>query len=276
MSGQVSITVLVVAYGDPAHLRHCLAELDAAPGVVTVVDNGRSDATLEVAGAAGAAYVRPEANLGFAAGVNRGLAAWEGASDVLLLNPDAALPWSGVAALQDHLRSRDQLAAVAPSLRRPGGGPEPASWPMPSPAVVWLDALGLSRLQRGPRFLTGAVLLLRAEALRELGGLDERFFLYAEESDWQLRALRAGWDVEVVPEVTAMHLGGATSDSATVRSEHFHRSARLFARKWYGQTGALLMLAASLTAALRRTLTGGRSGRAEALAMVRTYLRRAA
>ena len=117
------------------------------------------------------------------------------------------------------------------------------------------------------------MLLLRGEALQEVGEFDERYFLYAEESDWQLRALRAGWQVEVDPSVTAVHLARRTSSSSAVRSEHFHRSARLFAAKWYGPRGAAAMRAGSVVAAVRRCATAGSAGRSEALAALRLQLR---
>ena len=275
MAEQAVPLIVVVAYGDPEHLRRCLVGLSAPSGTVTVVDNGLSPVVEGLCRDHGATYLRPHANLGFAAGVNLGCRGRAG-RDVLLLNPDAVLPWPDVLALQAQLHRDGRFAAVTPRLARPDGSAEPSSWPVPSPRSVWADALGLSRWVRGERFLTGAVLLLRGPALDEVGGFDERFFLYAEESDWQLRALRAGWTVALVETVTAVHLGGATSSSATTRSEHFHRSARVFALKWYGARGAGLMWVGSLVAVLRRSLTGGRAGRADALATAQTYLRRAA
>ena len=266
--------VVVVAYGDPDHLRCCLAGLKAPAGAVTVVDNGRSDAVAVLSRDHGAVYVRPVGNVGFAAGVNLGCRD-RGDRDVLLLNPDAVLTWSDVLRMHSELRRAPRCAAVSPRLARPDGSAEPPSWPIPSPTSVWADALGLGRLNRGKRFLTGAVLLLRGAALDEVGGFDERYFLYAEESDWQLRALRAGWTVSVVEQVTAEHLGGATSSDPATRSAHFHRSARMFALKWYGPWGAGLMRVGSLVAALRRSVTGGRDSRVQARATARTYLRRA-
>ena len=267
--------VVVVAYGDPEHLRRCVDGLAAPLGAVMVVDNGLSSVAEELCRARSVTYRQPPRNLGFSGGVNLGLRHRTG-RDVLLLNPDAVLPWADVLQLQQVMHDQGHCAAVAPRLARLDGSAEPSSWPVPSPRGVWADALGVGRLVHSPRFLTGAVLLLNGQAVGEIGGFDERFFLYAEESDWQLRALRAGWTVQVVDHVTAVHLGGATSSSAMVRSEHFHRSARAFARKWYGADGAALMALGSLAAALRRSVTGGRIGRAEARATVRTYLRRVA
>ena len=265
--------VVVVAYGDPGHLERCLDGLAAPAGQVRVVDNGLSDVVDRLCVDRGVAYVRPPRNVGFAAGVNLGCAD-RGGRDVLLLNPDAVLGWPDLLALQRELHADPSRGAVSPRLVRPDGSVEPPSWPVPSPLTVWLDALGLGRWNGGPRFLTGAVLLLRSDALLQVGGFDEHYFLYAEESDWQLRALKAGWTVAVVDSVTAVHLGGATSTSAAIRSEHFHRSARAFAQKWYGTRGAAVMRAGSFVGALRRCLTGGRANRADALSTARTYLRR--
>jgi GT2 family glycosyltransferase len=112
---------------------------------------------------------------------------------------------------------------------------------------VWIDALKLRRAFP-PRqvFLIGAVLLLRAEALNDVGGFDERYFLYGEECDWQLRALRRGWGVKLAAEIVAVHAGSGSSAAEAVRERHARRSAELFARKWYGTRGWVSMRAASL------------------------------
>lgn len=248
----MSVLVVVVAYRSDEHLRACLDELGGDLSV-TVVDNDANPATQRIAEASGANYVAAPRNLGFAAGVNAGIAAsWDGVSDVLLLNPDARITAAGVAALDAELHSAPRRAAVGPLLVGEDGGDQAASWPMPSPAQVWLDAVGLARLWRGRRFVTGAVLLLSGAALAELGGIDERYFLYAEEADWQMRALRAGWTVAVVPSVTAVHVGGASSSDPRLRNELSLTSGRIFARRWHGPFGAFVMRLGSLVAVLRR------------------------
>jgi GT2 family glycosyltransferase len=89
-------------------------------------------------------------------------------------------------------------------------------------------------------------LLLRAEALNEVGRFDERFFLYAEECDWQLRALRRGWRLRLAADIVAEHAGSGSSAVEAVRDRHARRSADLFARKWYGRRGWVSMQIASL------------------------------
>src|SRR5205085_12489726 len=100
-------------------------------------------------------------NLGFAAGVNRALdEVWDGRADVLLLNPDARLAASHARDLQAALRQDPRRAAVGPRLVGTDGAAQRPTWPLPSPAQAWAEALGLARWWRGPRFVTGAVLLL--------------------------------------------------------------------------------------------------------------------
>ena len=87
------------------------------------------------------------------------------------------------------------------------------------------------------RFVIGSILLFRAEALNQVGGLDDRFFLYAEETDWAYRATLLGWRHLVVDGISAVHLGGATSADPGRREVHFHASQEHFIRKHWGSWG---------------------------------------
>jgi GT2 family glycosyltransferase len=90
------------------------------------------------------------------------------------------------------------------------------------------------------------VLLLRSEAIDDVGLFDERFFLYAEECDWQLRAAKRGWLLTVADHQSAEHSGGGSSEINSSREAHFYRSATLFALKWYGRRGWASMRLAAL------------------------------
>ncbi len=81
------------------------------------------------------------------------------------------------------------------------------------------------------------MLLLRAEALDQVGGFDERFFLYAEETDWAYRAHLLGWRHAAVPDVHAVHVGAATSTDDRRREAHFHASQERYFRKHFGAAG---------------------------------------
>lgn len=261
-SAECSPTVVIVAYRCDEHLSGCLSSLGVARAVL-VVDNDASPATHALVTVCGARYLAAPVNVGFAAAVNLGLdAAWDGVSDVLLLNPDARISSSDVTQLQTALHaSGGRRAAVGPRLVGDDGAHQRPEWPLPSPGQVWFDALGMGRLWRGPRFVVGAVLLLNGAALSEIGRFDERYFLYAEEADWQLRALRSGWTVAVVDGVVARHAGAASSTDGNLRNQLFHASGELFARRWYGPAGWSLMRLGALLASGRRSLTGSRESR---------------
>ncbi|HKX68283.1 MAG TPA: glycosyltransferase [Intrasporangium sp.] len=264
------VEVVVVAYGAPELLRRALEPLRGE--AVTVVDNSSSDAVREVCASLGVRYVDPGHNGGFAAGVNIGLLERRSASsDVLLLNPDAMIEPSGIRQLQQALRASPDLASVSPRIRDAASGEERVMWPFPSPGGAWLDALGLGRW-RPVSFAIGAVLLLRAEAVAELGGFDESFFLYAEETDWAYRAARRGWRHGMVPEVTATHVGAGTSSDPGRREAHFHASQERYYRKHFGSPGWQVARAAQIAGATVRGLRGGAAGRA-ALSRVATYVR---
>jgi GT2 family glycosyltransferase len=245
--------VVVVAYRNTLALAEALRALGDEVDVL-VVDNGAHPEVEALAEGHGAAYVTPGRNVGFAAAVNIGLARREG-RDVLLLNPDARITGGGVRALAHAMEADPSLCAVGPALQDDQGGPQRVEWPIPSPAVEWAKALRLQRLLPAPKtFVVGAAILIRSEAIDDVGLMDERFFLYAEECDWQLRALRRGWKVCVAGQVVVRHTGGGSSEVERLRAHHFHNSARLFALKWYGWTGWVSMRSAFLLGTVLRLL----------------------
>ena len=228
------VVAVVVAYHAPDLLARCLEGLAGAVPVV-VVDNSSDPAVRRAAEQHGARYVDPGANLGFAGGVTVGVGLAEGC-DVLLVNPDAVIGPDGVAALREALAADPRLAAVAPAQTGPDG-PARVAWPYPTPAGAWLEAAGLGRLRRGPRFLIGSVLLIRRAALTDVGPFDDAFFLYAEETDWQRRAADRGWRVALCTDVVAHHVGAGTGGDPRSRETHFHASHERYIRKHHGTLG---------------------------------------
>lgn len=236
VSAPRAVEVIVVAYGAPDLLRRALAPVVGLP--VTVVDNSSMTGIAAICDDLGVRYIDPGRNGGFAAGVNVALAdRLVPDADVLLLNPDAVISSDDVATLQQALRASDDLASVGPAQADDDGTPARVEWWLPSPSGTWLEALGLARLRRDPTYAIGSVLLLRAEALDQVGGFDERFFLYAEEADWAHRAHRLGWRHAVVPDVTAAHVGAGTGGDPRRREVHFHASQERYLRKHYGTVG---------------------------------------
>ena len=239
------LEVAVVAYGRPDLLAATLSALGSGSAgspayPVLVVDNSSDPEVEATSRAAGARYLDPGRNLGFATAVNLAVANLDSAvSDVLLLNPDATIDPVAVERLHRCLHTDARTACVAPAQRSPDGEEQQVEWYLPTPVRSWADAFGLGRLlKRGDRFIIGSVLLIRRCALDEVGPFDEDFFLYGEEQDWQRRALNAGWQVRMCPEVEARHVGAATSSSdPTFRDKLFAGGHERYTRKWHGAAG---------------------------------------
>jgi GT2 family glycosyltransferase len=114
--------------------------------------------------------------------------------------------------------------------------------------------------------MIGSVLLLRATALAQVGGFDERYFLYAEETDWQRRAYDHGWRMACCNQVTATHVGAGTGGSADRRRVHFHASQERYIRKHHGRFGWGVYRAGTMAGSfIRAIVLPGQRGREAAL-----------
>ena len=269
------VHAVVVAYHATGPLSRCLGGLERQVPV-TVVDNSSSKDVAAVAQRHGAVYVDSGANRGFAAGVNIALVRLEAEdTDVLLLNPDAVLAPSAIRELSGFLHRPEnrRVAAVAPRLLGPGTEEQRVSWPFPTPTRMWAEAFGLGRLPARGRFVVGAALLLAREAIDDVGLFDERFFLYAEETDWQRRARQRGWTSAVCVDAVAEHAGAGMSANPRRREALFHAAQETYIRKWYGRTGWLLYRVAACLGATARTLVLTRERRTEAARRALLYLR---
>ena len=272
MKTDARVEAVVVAYGFDEHLESCLKALrPLCP--VTVIDNSSNQHVAALTGGLGLRYDDPRQNLGFAAGVNRGIRRCSLESDILLVNPDAVLTHATLDSVQACARGK-RIAAVSPRLATPGSGePQRVLWPYPSPWRMWRQAvLGGDGGPPSSSFAVGAVLLLTRAALNDVGAFDERFFLYAEETDWQRRALARGWRVALCETAFAEHVGAATSPNAVTRSALFHAGTETYIRKWFGVSGWQQYRAAAILGALIRAAVRG-GERRSALARAWLYAR---
>jgi GT2 family glycosyltransferase len=205
--------VVVVSYGPVDLLRRNLAAADLPDGArVVVVDNFSSApnrrAVEDVAAEAGWTLVAMPGNPGFGAGVNAGVAAARelGCRTFLFLNPDARVSRDVVTALWEH-SLREPLSLVAPHLADSDG------------RIVFRGSrvdLGDGRTgaripgTRAAEWLTGACMVVSEELFERIGGFDERYFLYWEDVDLSVRAVRAGGTLVVRPDLVAVHDEGGT------------------------------------------------------------------
>jgi N-acetylglucosaminyl-diphospho-decaprenol L-rhamnosyltransferase len=243
------LSVSIVNTGSRELLLACLESLAGTDAEVVVLDNASED------GSAEAVRERfPEVRLiaqvqraGFGANHNTVIRATSGRY-VYVLNEDTTADDWGFADLTAYLDSHPRVGALGPRLVYPDGRLQDSAWRFPTPLVSAISLATLGRLgvtqSRGdaPRavdWVTGAALVLRREALEDVGLFDEGFFLYSEEVDLQARLHRAGWEVHYFPGVTVVHHESQFSaDIPERRINEMWRSRHRYWRKHHSAAGA--------------------------------------
>jgi len=255
---QSAVSAVIVTWNVLPSLQACLGSLQPQlqpADEVIVVDNASGDGT-EACLRADYPWVRvlqTGANLGFCAAVNRGLAAGRG-DYLLVLNPDTELLPGALDAMR-ALMDRDRgIAVVGPRLLDSDGRPQSSLRAFPTWATLFVESTpfqhvpGLSRL--ADRFyladrsdahvqqvdwVWGACFLVRRQALEEVGGLDEAYFMYSEEVDLCRRLAWLGWEAVFEPAARVVHHHGKSSDQVPAgRLVRFNRSKVLYAAKHFG------------------------------------------
>ena len=258
MSERAALEAIVVSHGAEGLLRRCLRSLAEHPprgGVaVTVVDSGSADGTPEMVEREfpGARLVR-RGNIGFSAANNLALRESE-AEAVLLLNPDTEVYEGTLDAALARLWSGERIGMVGVKLVTESGELDHAckrSFPTPLAALAHFTGVGRGEEASGALSqyrathlgddepgevdaVNGAFMLCRAEAVREVGLLDEGYWLYMEDLDWCHRFWDAGWKVFYEPAGTALHVkGGSSGARRALRQEvAFHRGMVRFYRRF--------------------------------------------
>jgi GT2 family glycosyltransferase len=280
-----SVAIVIVNWNSGRQLLDCVETIHrwagGVPVSVVVVDNGSSDQS--------AALIRDRAdvhlisageNLGFARACNRGAAAAEPSDFLLFLNPDAGL-MEGSLPRAVRFMSEQAAAGVGVcgvALIDEHGQVARSCARFPTPTRLAVIASGLDRVF--PRFGTtmgewdhgqsrqvdqviGAFFLVRRDLFENLGGFDERFFVYFEEVDFSFRASLAGFSSFFLSDVHAFHAGGGTSGQVKAKRLFYSlRSRILYASKHFAAPGvALVVLTTFLLEPVARVLNQLARGR---------------
>jgi N-acetylglucosaminyl-diphospho-decaprenol L-rhamnosyltransferase len=272
------ITVVVVTFNSAGDIEGFLDSLDALGDAdlrVIVSDNASTDSTVALARAhrREPELVETGGNLGYAAAINAALTFVDEDSLVIVANPDVrfetgflppvatAAAASGVGVVTTRLL--DESGVILPSLRR-----DPKVRHALAEAV--LGGHRAARLRLGELvtdvdayqravdvdWASGALLAVTPECRRRVGSWDESFFLYSEETDFQLRARAAGLRVRFVPEAVAWHRGGAAHVNPLLWSIMTTNRVRLFRKHHARLHAALFALAVLLNEVLRMPRSG--------------------
>jgi GT2 family glycosyltransferase len=282
----IAVSVIIVTYQSQDDIAACLRSvlLCPLPVEIIVVDNASTDRTVEqirrvIAMRPHCALICNSDNVGFAKAVNMGLRRATGTT-ALILNPDCILRTDtitqGLKALNGH-----PTAAMTGCMLLNEDGSEQAGARryLPTPWRSLVRVLPLHRLTFGRirpnNFLmnhepvpdhpieveatSGAFMLVRRDAIEQVGALDEGYFMHCEDLDWCVRFRQAGWQILFTPAARAVHKKGRSSQSRPIRVELYkHVGMVRFYRKFFRQRYPLALMWAVIAAVWARfTLKAG-------------------
>jgi GT2 family glycosyltransferase len=280
LNNKPDVSIVIVTWNGKKYALECLDSLRLVrlKLEVIVVDNASTDGTPD---AIRETYpevqlIQNRENLGFAKANNIGMA--EATSDILcLVNSDVVVPPGCLEKMVEFMRANPSVGVLGPKMLSPTGGVGQSVNQFPTVWNYLCFALGLHFLMPNSKVFGGYVLagypydktedvevltgwfwMIPRAALEQIGGLDERFFMYGEDLDWCYRFHQAGWRLVFFAEAEALHYGAASSGQAPSRFYVEMIKANLqYFRKHYGWLGGLGFLAATTIHELLRVILYG-------------------
>ena len=261
-SAAPDVTVVIVSWNVRAFLARCLAtvyrEAQAAPFAtqIVVVDNGSTDGTLDMLARQfpQVSVLASSSNCGFGAANNRALARCASLY-ALVLNPDTELLPGALAGLVAELEEHPEAAVCGPLLLNADRSVQSSRRRLPRAVTGFVESTLVQRflphltllrqyyaadrpddVAQEVDWVTGAAMLVRMSAARQVGLFDEGFFMFSEELDWCWRFRRAGWTVRYTPAARIIHYGGQSTGQVPLRRQllFLHGRYRLY-RKYFGR-----------------------------------------
>lgn len=268
-SSPPDLTVSIVNTNNRAYLEKCLGSIFARTRDLTfqviVTDNASSDdsAAMVLRHFPQVVLLRSAERLGFAASHNRALERGTGRY-LLILNEDTEICEQCFETLVRFMDAHFPVGACGPQLLNPDGSLQRTGNRFPTLVFGAFEALSLNRLfprnpvlqhntyadwdrstPRAVDAVSGAALLIRREAMMQIGLLDPKFFIYSEELDWCFRLHQLGWQVYYLPAARLIHYGGqSTAVRAPKKFHDIHWNSFLYYyEKHFGKPAALFLRA---------------------------------
>jgi GT2 family glycosyltransferase len=256
------LSIIIINFNCRDDILKCLISLQSVSHELSVeiiiVDNGSTDDSCVVIEKSYPAVqvIRTGQNLGFAAGCNVGIQAATG-RHVMLLNPDTEVLPGALPQLLEALDAHPQWGAVGPCMLNSQDRPYPAARRFPTPFFLFCECTRLIYLLPHSKFfaryfygdrdlmalddvdqIEGSALVISGAALKKIGGLDERFFLFFEEVDWCYRLKQAGFENHIVPLARIRHHQAKSMSRFYRQARQANAaSAMHFFRKHHGDRG---------------------------------------
>ena len=253
---QLDVSIIIVSWNTRNILRNCLQSIYEHAGKidfeVIVIDNASTDSSSEMVrnDFKNAILIENSQNCGFAAATNQGITK-AGGRYVLLLNSDTVILDNAISKVIAVADANPDAAIIGCRVLNPDYTLQPTCFMFPSILNLLLSSTYLYKLFPRSRFfgrermtwwdrndtrevevVTGCFMLVRKEAIEQVGVLDERFFMYAEETDWCYRFKKTGWKIMFTPSAQIIHFGGGSSKKIKHQMYlHLRGSILLFFKK---------------------------------------------
>ena len=279
MHRKKSVSLLIVNHNAGSLLTICVATVLEQVDEVIIVDNASTDSSLaeletQFQAEGRLKLIHTGSNLGFAAGCNIGINAAT-SPYILFLNPDCLLKDNALQRMIQVLESDPHIGMVGGYLINPDGTEQGGGRrAIPTPWRSFVRAFGLYRLEKywpqlffdfhlhqqplpqipiAVEAISGALMLVRREAIESVGNWDEGYFLHCEDLDWCMRFRQKDWSIMFVPNAPVMHYRGACSKARPFFvAWHKHKGMLRFYKKFFRENySGVLMGLVTLGVSLR-------------------------
>ncbi|MFA6383565.1 MAG: glycosyltransferase family 2 protein [Parcubacteria group bacterium] len=238
------LSIVIVNYRSEKYLGKCISSikekiLDADYEIIVV--NNDKEKLLEAQLPKEIRLINSGGNIGFGAACNLGAKSAQG-EILCFLNPDTEIISSSFSGVLYKFAKDNKLAIVGPKLVNEGG--ETQEWIAGGEITIWstiLNNFGYKRDQKiwesvAPMecaWVSGAAMFIRKDIFDRLGGFDEKFFMYFEDSDLCRRARQLGYKVLYFPEFIVKHFGGKSWLDKKTQKAYYHKSQRRYFSKYF-------------------------------------------
>ena len=246
------ISVIIVTYNSAQVIIPCIDSIinnsQGADIEILIVDNGSTDDTCKILkqNYTDITIISGHGNIGFAAGNNLGLQAAQG-RHFFVLNPDTEISSGALSTLKDYADSHPKVGMIAPRVVNPDGTLQHSTFRFPDllqafygffEKLMPIDSTRNGRYlpeeygkERSVEHILGAAIFVQRKLWEKIGGMDDNYKLYFEETDWCYRARKQNWGLHYLPSATIMHRGAhSTSSSPERNSVLFAQSQARFYR----------------------------------------------